>query len=107
MELLDAVAALSGLAQGSRLAAFRALVAAGEGGLQPSALASSLAIPSNTLSFPLKGLLAAGLITQERQGRTLIYRADFTRMRSLLDFLTDDCCGGKACAAKPTTTESP
>lgn len=107
MESQDAVSALAALAQGSRLAAFRALVAAGPDGLQPSALTTALAIPANTLSFHLKGLLAAGLVSQERQGRALIYRADFARMRGLLDFLTDDCCGGKACAAKPTQTESP
>ena len=107
MESQDAVAALAALAQVSRLATFRALVAAGTEGLQPSALASSLGIPPNTLSFHLKGLLAAGLVTQERQGRALIYRADFVHMRKLLDFLTDDCCGGQACAAKPSHTESP
>ena len=107
MESQDAVSALAALAQASRLAAFRALVAAGPGGLQPSALAEALGIPANTLSFHLKGLLAAGLVSQERQGRALIYRADFLRMRSLLDFLTDDCCGGQACAAKPTAPDTP
>ena len=107
MESQDAVSALAALAQASRLAAFRALVAAGDGGLQPSALAEALGIPANTLSFHLKGLLAAGLVSQERLGRAFIYRADFTRMRSLLDFLTDDCCGGQACAVKPTAPETP
>ncbi|MEY4762056.1 MAG: hypothetical protein RLZZ200_1912 [Pseudomonadota bacterium] len=107
MESQDVVGALGALAQVSRLAVFRALVAAGADGLQPSALAAHLGIPPNTLSFHLKGLLAAGLVSQERQGRALIYRADFARMRKLLEFLTEDCCGGAACAAKPTPADAP
>ena len=107
MELQDAVSALAALAQVTRLAAFRALVAAGSDGLQPSALAASLGIPPNTLSFHLKGLLAAGLVTQERQGRALIYRANFNRAQGLLDYLTHDCCGGTACALTPSQRESP
>lgn len=99
MEVEDIVRCLAALAQDTRLAAFRALIAAGPTGLQPTALAAALAIPANTLSFHLRALLAAGMITQERQGRTLIYRADFARMRSLIDFLTADCCGGEPCAA--------
>ena len=99
MELEEIVRCLAALAQDTRLAAFRALVAAGPAGLHPTVLSSALAIPANTLSFHLKALLAAGLITQERQGRTLIYRADFERMRSVVDFLTADCCGGQPCAA--------
>lgn len=95
------VQALGALAQGSRLAAFRALVAAGPAGLQPSALAEALGIPPNTLSFHLKALLAARLVTQERQGRALIYRADFERMLDLFAHLTQDCCGGQPCAASP------
>ena len=98
MDLNQAVETLVGLAQRSRLAIFRALVQAGEAGLQPTPLADALRIPANTLSFHLKGLLAAGLVSQERRGRTLTYRADFDGMGALIDFLTRDCCGGRPCA---------
>ena len=74
MEDNDAVAALSALAHPSRLQAFRALVGAGPQGLTPGVLAEDLAVPPATLSFHLKELLHAGLVTVERQGRSLIYR---------------------------------
>lgn len=101
MDSSKAVEALAGLAQTSRLAIFRALVRAGLEGRQPTPLAEALGIPANTLSFHLKGLLAAGLVSQERRGRTLTYRADFASMNALIDFLTHDCCGGRPC----TTTD--
>ena len=106
MELISAVQALSGLAQSSRLLIFKALVQAGRDGLQPTALAAQLGIPANTLSFHLKGLLSAGLITQERCGRALFYRADFERMAALLAYLTVNCCGGQPCGIEPTTRGS-
>ncbi|MFM1884921.1 MAG: hypothetical protein RL026_78 [Pseudomonadota bacterium] len=99
MELFDAASVLAALAQPTRLATFRALVRAGEAGMQPTPLAEQLGIPANTLSFHLKALLAAGLVTQQRHGRALLYRADFDRTQALLQFLTDDCCGGQPCAA--------
>jgi ArsR family transcriptional regulator, arsenate/arsenite/antimonite-responsive transcriptional repressor len=98
MELSNAVQALTGLAQLSRLAVFKTLVAAGPDGAQPTAIAESLDIPANTLSFHLKGLMTAKLVTQEKRGRMITYRADFTQMNALLEFLTANCCGGKACA---------
>lgn len=82
------VRAFGALAQGTRLAAFRALVASGPDGQQPTQLAAALGVPANTLSFHLKELLAAGLITQERSGRALVYRADLTRVLEIIDFLT-------------------
>jgi DNA-binding transcriptional ArsR family regulator len=100
MESMDAVRTLAGLAQLSRLAIFRRLVAAGPQGVQPTPLAEALGIPANTLSFHLKGLMAAQLISQERRGRALVYRADFERMGALLAFLTDDCCGGIPCGVE-------
>ncbi|MCX7056080.1 MAG: helix-turn-helix domain-containing protein [Proteobacteria bacterium] len=101
MEHIAAVEALTGLAQASRLAIFRALVQAGAEGVQPTVLAQQLGIPANTLSFHLRGLMAAKLISQEKRGRALIYRADFEWMNQLLSFLTHSCCGGKPCAVEP------
>ncbi len=101
MESVDAVATLSALAQVSRLAIFRALVEAGPEGLQPTPLAQMIGIPANSLSFHLKGLMAAELITRQTRGRALIYRADFERMNELLAFLSRNCCGGRPCAVVP------
>ncbi|MEI6457592.1 MAG: helix-turn-helix transcriptional regulator [Pseudomonadota bacterium] len=101
MESTDVVQALTGLAQASRLSLFRALVQAGAEGMQPTALALRLEIPANTLSFHLKTLMMAKLITQEKQGRGLVYRVDFAYTNRLLGFLTANCCGGEACAVQP------
>jgi ArsR family transcriptional regulator, arsenate/arsenite/antimonite-responsive transcriptional repressor len=97
MEEQDVVRALGALAQASRLQVFRSLVVAGPQGLTPGALAEWLKLPPATLSFQLKELANAGLVSQERSGRHLIYRADFSRMNDLLAYLTDHCCQGRAC----------
>ena len=97
MEELDVVRSLMALAQEWRLRVFRALVVAGQSGLTPGALCEQLNVPGATLSFHLKELAHAGLITQERQGRHLIYRASFDRMNALLTYLTQNCCQGEAC----------
>ena len=89
--------ALAALAQPHRLKAFRTLVVAGRDGLTPSAIAGELDIPAATLSFHLKELMHAGLITQERSGRNLIYRARYACMNEVLAYLTDNCCQGQAC----------
>ncbi|WP_326542440.1 ArsR/SmtB family transcription factor [Pseudorhodoferax sp.] len=94
----DAVRSLAALAQASRLRLFRALVVAGPEGLTPGALAEQLAVAGNTLSFHLKELAHAGLVTQERQGRNLIYRASFATMNGLLAYLTENCCEGAGCS---------
>jgi predicted transcriptional regulator len=88
--------ALSSLAQEHRLKAFRALVVAGQSGLTPGSMAEELAIPAATLSFHLKELMHAGLVSQERSGRNLIYRAEFATMNEVLAYLTDNCCQGQA-----------
>lgn len=98
MEEEAVVKSLAALAQASRLRVFRALVVAGPEGLTPGALSESLELPSTSLSFHLKELMSAGLASQERQGRNLIYRASFDRMNALLAYLTDNCCQGQACA---------
>ncbi|GKS96001.1 metalloregulator ArsR/SmtB family transcription factor [Acidovorax sp. SUPP2825] len=93
----DVVKALAALAQAVRLRVFRALVVAGEDGLTPGALAERLEIAPNTLSFHLKELTHAGLVSQERQGRNLIYRAAYPAMNALLAYLTENCCQGAPC----------
>lgn len=98
MQEADAVRSLAALAQALRLRVFRALVVAGPEGLTPGTLAEQLEVAGNTLSFHLKELAHAGLVTQERQGRNLIYRASFTTMNELLGYLTENCCEGAACS---------
>jgi ArsR family transcriptional regulator, arsenate/arsenite/antimonite-responsive transcriptional repressor len=97
MESSTAVRALAALAQPLRLQIFRALVVAGPQGLTPGAMSEGAGVPPNTLSFHLKELTHAGLVTQQREGRFLIYRADFAQMNGLLAYLTENCCQGQAC----------
>jgi len=97
MKQADVINALAALAQPHRLKAFRALVVAGRDGLTPGAIAGELDIPAATLSFHLKELMHAGLITQERSGRNLIYRAQYACMNEVLAYLTDNCCQGQVC----------
>jgi len=87
------------LAHNQRLRTFRALVVAGTSGLTPSVLADQLGVARNALSFHLKELSHAGLVTVEQQGRNLIYRADFSQMNGLLGYLTEHCCQGAPCEA--------
>jgi ArsR family transcriptional regulator, arsenate/arsenite/antimonite-responsive transcriptional repressor len=98
------VEALAALAQGQRLRAFRALVVAGAEGLTPSALSALLDIAPSALSFHLKALSHAGLVSAQASGRNLIYRAEFARMNELLTYLTQDCCQGQSCAVVPWTS---
>lgn len=94
----NAVNALAALAQTQRLRAFRALVVAGPAGLTPSDLSASLNMAPSALSFHLKALHHAGLVSIEPKGRQMIYRAEFERMNALLTYLTQDCCQGQSCA---------
>ena len=98
MESDDVVGALAALAQPVRLQVFRALVVAGPAGMTPGTMAEGLAIPPNTLSFHLKALAHAGLVSQERSSRNIVYRAEYDRMNALLAYLTENCCRGAACA---------
>ncbi|MGJ7512679.1 ArsR/SmtB family transcription factor [Variovorax sp. GT1P44] len=104
MEEEVVVRSLAALAQAARLQVFRALVIAGPRGMTPSVMAEGLGAPANTLSFHLKELLNAGLVTQERQGRNLIYRASFEHMNALLGYLTENCCQGESCAVDASST---
>ena len=103
MESFAVVKALAALAQASRLEVFRALVVAGAPGLTPGTLSESLGVAPNTLSFHLKELLHADLVTQERAGRNLIYRAQFDQMNAVLAYLTQNCCQGQPCLTPEAT----
>lgn len=94
-----AVEALAALAQDHRLAVYRALVQAGDGGLAAGAIADALGLPPSSLSFHLAQMERAGLIGKRRAGRSLIYSANFAAMTALIAYLTENCCGsGVACA---------
>lgn len=101
----DVVRALGALAQQSRLQIFRQLVVAGASGMTPTLLSESLGVPATALSFHLKELTHAHLITQERNGRNLIYRAEFAAMNELLSFLTANCCQGEPCGVSTPAAE--
>jgi len=106
MEIKDdvaAVTALSALAQEHRLTLFRLLVQAGPDGLPAGVIAEKIGVPASSLSFHLAQLNRAGLVSQTRQGRSLIYTADYAAMNGLIGYLTENCCEGAACAAAPKT----
>ena len=103
MEEKTVIQAMAALAQPSRLRIFRALVVKGSDGLTPAMLAQEMAMPANTLSFHLKGLMHADLISQERSGRNLIYRAQFDRMNAVLAYLSQNCCQGEDCEVLPAS----
>ncbi len=98
MESQSAIAALAALAQPSRLALYRLLVQAGQEGLSPGVIGERLDIPAPTLSFHLKALSHAGLIDDRRESRNIFYSANYPHMNALVGFLTENCCGGRACA---------
>ena len=97
MEEQEVIRSLAALAQESRLRVFRTLVVAGPLGLTPGALSEELGVAATTLSFHLKELTNAGLISQQRDGRNLIYRAAYERMNAVLAYLTAHCCQGEDC----------
>ena len=107
MESDAVIRALAALAQPHRLSTFRALVVAGTQGMTPTTMAEGLQIAPATLSFHLKELLGAGLVSQSREGRHLIYRAEFEHMNELLGFLTANCCAGGTCAVNETGAACP
>lgn len=105
-----AIAALAALAQESRLAVFRLLVQAGPQGMAATKIAEALAIAPSSLSFHLKELAHANLVTASKTGRSIIYAANYAGMNGLLAFLTENCCAGAPCCVsephllKETTT---
>ena len=100
MEETQVVKALAALAQPVRLRLFRALVVTGPQGLTPGTMAEGLGISASALSFHLKELVHAGLVTVERESRNLFYRPALERMNELLGFLTDHCCQGQSCVTR-------
>ena len=92
VEIFAALGSLSALAHETRLRVFRALVARGPEGLPAGRIAQRLELPGPTLSFHLAQLKGAGLVACRRDGRSLIYSADFEAMRALVDYLTENCC---------------
>ena len=98
MDNKTATHAFVALGQESRLNIFRLVVQRGGKGLCPSQIQELLGIPAATLSFHLRELVSSGLLSVERQSRNLIYRANDHLTNQLLEFLVDNCCGGKSCA---------
>jgi DNA-binding transcriptional ArsR family regulator len=92
-----ALDALSALAQGHRLDVFRQLVRAGSAGMNAGAIAQKLDLPASSLSFHLSHLAKGELITARREGRSIIYSANFDQMRSLLGYLLENCCAQGDC----------
>jgi DNA-binding transcriptional ArsR family regulator len=105
MENTDAVAALAALAQEHRLAVFRLLVQAGPEGMPAGQVADTLGLAPNTLTFHFDRLRGAGLVTVRRDGRSMIYAAQFETMNTLLGFLTENCCQGAADKCGPAVCQ--
>ena len=106
METKFAVLALAAIAQESRLAVFRALVQAGPDGLSAGKVGERTGIAPSSLSFHLKELSHAAMVTSRQEGRFVIYTANFSTMTALLGFLTENCCGGQSCLPVcPTASE--
>ncbi|MBS3936449.1 MAG: helix-turn-helix transcriptional regulator [Sulfuritalea sp.] len=103
MNHVDAVIALSALAQETRLALFRLLVETGPAGRAAGEIGARLGIPANTLSFHLKTLTQAGLLEARQEGRFIYYAAHYPAMDNLIAFLTENCCQGEPCLTRKTT----
>lgn len=112
MKVGEAVTALSAVAHEHRLAVYRMLVKRGPQGLPAGEIAARLALPPSSLTFHLQQLRHAGLVTQRRLGRQIIYAADYAAMNGLVAYLTENCCGGASCVpacapavVKPTRSQ--
>ena len=103
MQEEQVIKALGALAHPLRLKVFRALVVTGSAGLTPGVIQEALDVPATTLSFHLKELANAGLVTVERASRSLVYRAAYEHMNGLLGYLTENCCQGATCAVEPAS----
>jgi DNA-binding transcriptional ArsR family regulator len=101
MDINNAVEALEALAHETRLSVFRLLVQAGPEGLSAGAIADRLEARQNTMSSHLAKLHRAGIVSSERDGRNIIYRADFDAVSALIVYLMEDCCGGSASVCEP------
>jgi DNA-binding transcriptional ArsR family regulator len=103
MKLDDAAARLEALGNPTRLRIYRALVRAGQGGMPVGRLQDKLRIPASTLSHHVKALVSVGLISQVRDGTTLVCHAEYDTMRGLVDFLVAECCADEAACGDATT----
>jgi ArsR family transcriptional regulator len=101
METANAILALAALAQETRLAIVRMLISLGPPGLAATKISEELDVPASSMSFHLKELSHAGLITPRQAGRFIIYSANFNTMNALLAFLTENCCDGAPCTVSP------
>ena len=107
METKNAIGALAALAQATRLDIFRLLVSQGPDGLAASAIAQILDLPNATLSFHLKELAQASLVSARQEGRFIYYTANYPAMNDLVGFLTENCCGGEDCGAGSKPVKRP
>ncbi|HEY3587295.1 MAG TPA: metalloregulator ArsR/SmtB family transcription factor [Myxococcaceae bacterium] len=107
MTTAEALAGLGSLAQQTRLEVFRLLVQCGPEGLSAGVIAEALDVPASSLSFHLQQLMHAGLVTQERRSRQLIYAASFEQMNAVVAYLTENCCGGVSCGTPETVRCAP
>jgi DNA-binding transcriptional ArsR family regulator len=98
MEIKNAIRSLAALAHNSRLEIFRLLVQKGPEGMAATAIAENVGLPNATLSFHVKALTHAGLVEARQDGRFIYYAANYSAMNDLVGYLTDNCCGGQACA---------
>src|SRR6202049_5104276 len=98
MKKTNVIAALAALAQDNRLDVFRLLVQAGPEGMSAGSVSTALDLAPNTLTFHFDRLRGGGVVTVRRDGRSMIYAAQFDTMNALLGYLTDNCCGGAPCA---------
>ena len=105
MDTTRALVAFAALSQPTRLAVFRLLIQAGPGGLAAGEIGAALHVRQNTLSTNLSLLVGAGLLRNERQGRSIRYYADMDGLRGLLSFLLQDCCGARADLCQPLIHE--
>ena len=103
MEIREAVTALSALAHESRLGVYRLLVSAGPEGMAAGVIADTMRLPPATLSFHLKELSRAGLARSRQDGRYVIYSADFGNALQLVNYLSENCCGGRSCLPECAT----
>ncbi len=101
MDIMSATNAFAALSQETRLSAFRLLVKSGARGIAAGDLAEHLGVKQNTMSANLSVLLHSGLVERRREGRSIIYLANFVKIRDLLAFLLEDCCGGNPALCEP------
>ncbi|MGZ9810387.1 ArsR/SmtB family transcription factor [Pseudoroseicyclus sp. H15] len=106
MEMNSATTAFAALSQPTRLSAFRLLVQAGSEGIAAGDLAERLASRPNTLSANLSVLLSAGLVSNRREGRSIRYFAELPRFSALLEFMMEECCGGRPELCRPAIAEA-